>query len=150
MWREFPPSDLRWHGRSWRSCLANFTPNHPSLKVARASDSLPLLSERAISLHCISNSTGLIFVRHPSHQITRSGPKMPAAGYLEGEGLFPDSGILVQITNVLLNFKSQWMLGHPNFGTLLDQPNFGISWEQLNLELRDNNQTLVVLTNLDF
>ena len=36
------------------------------------------------------------------------------------------------------------------FGTLLEQPNFGTSLEQQNLELRENNQILVVLTKLDF
>ena len=45
------------------SCPANFTLNHPSLKVTRASNSLPLRSRRAISFRCIRNCVGLIFVR---------------------------------------------------------------------------------------
>jgi len=46
---------------------------------------------------------------------TRSGPKIPAAGYLEEERFLDVNNLSFGL--LALKRKSQWMLGHCNFRT---------------------------------
>ena len=60
---------------------------------------------------------------------TRSGPKIPAAGYLEGEGFFGFKDIDSDFGCCCEQFWN--FVRTTQFGTLLEQPNFGTSLKQL-------------------